>query len=254
MMKPASSHRALLRRSLLLIVAASALAWATRNYSIAKAEDNAANQSGIATTIARPENALGLFDGKDESQWVVWGQPGEAGDWPVQDGTMVTAHHDIATKEKFKDFQLHVEFNEPELPPDKTGQDRGNSGVYLQGRYEIQVLDSFHNETYPDGACAAVYGVSAPLVNAAKPPGQWQTYDINFRTARFKDGKKVEPARVTIYWNGQLVQNNTLIPHPTGGGAPETDEGGPVRLQFHEHAVKYRNIWIVPLKEEQEKK
>lgn len=253
MMKLSSLRSGRSGRWLVLMVAAGALVWAARGLGVAQAQDNAAGQGGVATAIVRPENAHALFDGKDVSRWVVWGSD-QAADWPVQDGTLVTAHHDIATKEKFKDFQLHVEFNEPELPPDKKGQDRGNSGVYLQGRYEIQVLDSFNNETYADGACAAVYGVCPPLVNAAKPPGQWQTYDINFRTARYKNGKKVEPARVTIYWNGQLVQNNTLIPHPTGGGAPENEDGGPIRLQFHEHAVKYRNVWIVPLKEEQEKK
>lgn len=253
----ATARQALVRRppaSRFLVPALIAASVLVAFMSLSAAAAEPADQSGITTQIVKPEQAKALFDGKDVSQWLVWGS-NEAADWPVQDGAMVTANnHDIATKEKFKDFQLHIEFNEPQLGPEFKGQDRGNSGVYLQGRYEIQVLDSFNNETYADGGCAAVYGVNPPLVNAAKPPGEWQTYDINFRTARYQDGKKVEDARVTIYWNGQLVQNNTLIPHPTGGGARESDEGGPIRLQFHHHAVRFRNVWIVPLKEEHEKK
>ena len=162
---------------------------------------------------------------------------------------MVTASHDVATKQKFKDFQLHLEFYEPVLGPEFKGQDRGNSGVYLQGRYELQVLDSYHNETYANGACGSIYGIKAPLTNAAKPPGQWQTYDITFHAARYEDGKKTKDAHVTVYWNGKLVQDSTDIPHSTGGGEPESAAGGPIRLQFHHHAVKYRNIWIVPGKD-----
>jgi hypothetical protein len=194
----------------------------------------------------RPANAVVLFDGTHTSRWTVFNSK-EPANWPVQDGAMVSTKNDIATKEKFKDFQLHVEFNEPMLGPEFKGQDRGNSGVYLQGRYELQVLDSFHNDTYANGACGAIYGISAPLKNAAKPPGEWQTYDITFQMARFENGKKVKDARVTVYWNGQLVQDNTDITKSTGGGAKETAEGGPIRLQFHHHSVKFRNIWIVPM-------
>ncbi len=191
----------------------------------------------------KPKDAVVLFDGTDTSQW-------NSNDWPVKDGAMVSAKHDIATKEKFADYQLHLEFNEPKLGPEFKGQDRGNSGVYQQGRYEIQVLDSYNNETYANGACAAVYGVKAPARNMAKPPGEWQTYDITFHAAKYKDGKKVENAHVTLYWNGELVQDNTDIPGPTGGGNPESDTPGPIRLQFHNHSVQFKNIWIVPLKSE----
>jgi len=194
----------------------------------------------------KPADAVVLFDGKDASQWTVFNSKDPA-NWPVEDGALVSAKNDIASKARFKDFQLHVEFNEPKLGPEFKGQDRGNSGVYLQGRYELQVLDSFHNDTYANGACGAIYLVKAPLVNAAKPPGEWQTYDITFHMARFENGKKVKDAHVTVYWNGQLVQDNTDIPHPTGGGAKETPEGGPIRLQFHHHSVRFRNIWIVPV-------
>jgi len=192
----------------------------------------------------RPADAQVLFDGKDASQWVIFGQK-DAADWPIEDGSLVTAGHDIATKKVFKDFKLHIEFNEPVLGPEFKGQDRGNSGVYLQGRYELQVLDSFHNDTYANGACGAIYGVSAPLTNAAKRPGEWQTYDITFHAAQFDNEKKVKDARVTVYWNGQLVQDDTKIPGSTGGGLPESARGGPIRLQFHHHAVKFRNIWII---------
>ena len=190
----------------------------------------------------KPADAVVLFDGKDTSQW-------DSNDWPVEDGVMTSAKHDISSKEKFTDYQLHLEFNEPSLGPEFKGQDRGNSGVYQQGRYELQVLDSYNNETYANGACAAVYGIKAPLKNVAKPPGEWQTYDITFHAAKYQDGKKTENAHITVYWNGELVQDNTEIPHSTGGGAKEEDTPGPIRLQFHHHSVKFRNIWIVPLKD-----
>ncbi|HWE92972.1 MAG TPA: DUF1080 domain-containing protein [Tepidisphaeraceae bacterium] len=191
----------------------------------------------------KPKDAVVLFDGKDTSHW-------EQNLWGVKDGVMVSEKGDTATKDKFKDYQLHLEFNEPKLGPEHKGQDRGNSGVYQQGRYELQVLDSYNNETYADGACGAIYGVKAPSKNMAKPPGEWQTYDITFHAAKFKDGKKVENAHITVYWNGEMVQDNTEIPHSTGGGAKEEDTPGPIRLQFHGHSVQYRNIWIVPLKAE----
>jgi Domain of Unknown Function (DUF1080) len=191
----------------------------------------------------KPKDAVVLFDGTDTSHW-------EQTQWPVKDGAMVSEKGDTTTKEKFKDYQLHLEFNEPKLGPEFKDQDRGNSGVYQQGRYELQVLDSYHNETYPLGVCAAVYGVKGPSKNMAKPPGEWQTYDITFHAAKFKDGKKVENAHITVYWNGELVHDNTEIPGPTGGGAKEEDTPGPIRLQFHNHSVQFRNIWIVPLKAE----
>ncbi len=191
----------------------------------------------------KPKDALVLFEGTDTSKW-------DSNDWPIKEGAMVSDKHDLTTKDKFKDYQLHLEFNEPKLGPEFKGQDRGNSGVYQQGRYELQVLDSFNNETYPDGSCAAVYGVKAPSKNAAKPPGEWQTYDITFHAAKYKDGKKVENAHISVYWNGELVQDNTDIPHSTGGGNKEEDTPGPIRLQYHHHSVQFKNIWIVALKSE----
>ncbi len=202
---------------------------------IAHADDSAVLKPGTD----RPANAVVLFDGKDASHWTP--------QWPVADEAMTSEKQDITSKEQFTDYKLHIEFNEPLLGPEFKSQDRGNSGVYQQGRYEIQVLDSYHNDTYAKGGCGSVYGVADPLKNVAKPPGEWQTYDITFHAARFKDGKKVENAHVTLYWNGELVQDNTEIPGPTGGGSPETDTPGPIRLQYHHHSVKFRNIWVVPL-------
>ena len=108
-------------------------------------------------------------------------------------------------------------------------------------------MDSYNNPTYEKGGCAAVYGVKDPLKNMAKPPGEWQTYDITFHAAKYKDGKKTENAHITVYWNGELVHDNTEIPGPTGGGEKEEDKPGPIRLQYHNHSVQFKNIWIVPL-------
>lgn len=194
-----------------------------------------------------PAHSKSLFEAPDESDWVVFGSKDPA-DWPIEKDAMVSAKHDIATKAKFKSFQLHLEFNEPSLGPEFKSQDRGNSGIFLQGRYELQILDSYHNETDPKGVCAAIYSIAAPSKNMAKKPGEWQTYDITFHAAQFEEGKKVTNAHVTIYWNGELVHNETEIPKETPSGAKETADGGPIRLQFHHHSVKFRNIWIAAIK------
>lgn len=231
------SRRTLFRNSILAVAALGLGA-------VVLAADNASETDTaiLKPGTERPAGAVVLFDGKDTSKW----EPVGKTMWPVEDGVLVDTDNDIQTKDKFKDFQLHLEFNEPQLGPEFKDQDRGNSGVYLQGRYELQVLDSYHNDTYANGACAAIYGIKAPLKNAAKPPGQWQTYDITFHAAKFDNGKKVRDAHVTVYWNGELVQDNTDITHSTGGGTKEQDTPGPIRLQFHHHHVTFRNIWIVP--------
>ena len=200
----------------------------------AKAEDDV-----LKPGTEKPANAFVLFDGTDATHW--------SPQWPVKDGAMTSEKSDSTCKEKFTDYKLHLEFNAPKLGPEFKGQDRGNSGVYQQGRYELQVLDSYNNETYATGACGAVYGVKAPSKNMAKPPGEWQTYDITFHAAQFKDGKKVGNAHITVYWNGEKVQDNTEIPGPTGGGNKEEDTPGPIRLQYHHHSVQFKNIWIVAL-------
>lgn len=193
-----------------------------------------------------PSDAIVLFDGKDLSAWT--NTKGGEPTWTVQDGAIVCSPKtdSIITKEKFGDVQLHIEFATP-LMPEAKGQDRGNSGVYFQGKYEVQVLDSYESDTYPDGQCGSIYGEHAPLVNACKPPETWQTYDIIFRAPKFDaEGKAIAPGYITVFQNGVLVQDHAEI----GGGATraalykDAMEVGPLMLQDHWNHVKYRNIWI----------
>jgi hypothetical protein len=197
-----------------------------------------------------PSDAIILFDGKDLAAWSK--QDGSPAPWKVTPDYFEVAPKTgyIYTRQSFSDCQLHVEFWEPS-PPRGEGQDRGNSGVFLMGLYEIQVLDSFGNKTYADGQAAAVYGQYPPLVNASRPPGQWQTYDIVFHAPRFADGKVARLGRVTVFHNGVLVQDNVEIQGPTASGKPEElhPDKLPLALQDHNHPVQYRNIWIRELKE-----
>jgi hypothetical protein len=195
-----------------------------------------------------PSDAVVLFDGKDASQWVQ--MDGSALKWRVENGALevVPKSGDIRTRNAFGDCQLHVEFQEP-VPAVGESQDRGNSGVFLMGLYEIQVLDSFENRTYADGQASAVYGQYPPLVNAALPPGKWQAYDIVFHGPRFdKDGKLLQPARVTMLHNGVLTQDNVELTGPTRNKQRPpyqvTPEKLPLKLQEHGNPVRYRNIWI----------
>jgi hypothetical protein len=192
---------------------------------------------------AAPSDATVLFDGSGLDQWQT--EDGQPAKWKVEDGAMVVTEGNVVTKKAFGDMQLHLEFASPS-PAKGEGQDRGNSGVYLMDRYEVQVLDSYENETYTDGMLGAVYKTAAPLVNACRKPGEWQTYDIIVRAPKFdSDGKKVNNATVTVLLNGILVQDHLDIPAPTGGRekAPE-QKTGPILLQDHSHPVKFRNIWV----------
>ena len=198
-----------------------------------------------------PSDAIVLFDGKDTSKWV--GRDGGPIQWKVENGAMeVTRTGDIRTKEHFGDCQLHIEWAAPaEVKGESQG--RGNSGVFLMGRYEIQVLDGYDNITYADGITAAIYGQYPPLVNACRKPGEWQTYDIFFVAARFEGEKLISPAYLTVIHNGVLVHHHRAAMGPTGHrNLPAYKEPlppkGPLSLQDHGDPVRYRNIWIRPLK------
>src|SRR5712672_474035 len=163
-----------------------------------------------------PSDAIVLFAGKDLSHWAQ--KDGSAAKWKVENGyfEVVPKTGELHTKDAFGDCQLHVEFAEPN-PPKGEDQDRGNSGVFLMGLYEIQVLDSYQSKTYADGQASAVYAQFPPQVNASRAPGQWQAYDIIFHSPHFdKDGKVLRPARVTVLHNGVLVQDNVELSGPTG--------------------------------------
>ncbi len=200
-----------------------------------------------------PSDAVVLFGGKDLSEWVH--RDGRPAGWAVENGAVVckSGTGDIVTKRKIGSAQIHVEFATPNMPNAKD-QAKGNSGVYLQGRYEIQVLDSYNNPTYANGSCGAVYGQYAPLVNVSRPPEQWQTYDMVFHAPRCEAGKIVQPPTVTILQNGVLIQDHVAIKAITGGGAGDDPcTPGPLLLQDHFHPdvketfMKFRNIWYRPL-------
>lgn len=180
-----------------------------------------------------PEGALVLFDGTSAEHF----QNGKI----VQDNLLLA---DCESKEKFGDHSMHIEFRTP-FKPYGRGQNRGNSGVYVQGRYEVQVLDSF-GLSGEDNECGGIYQIAKPLVNMCLPPLQWQTYDIDFTAARYNDaGEKTQDARITIRHNGEVIHKDLELPHHTPGKYPEADAPGPLYLQGHGNPVVYRNIWVV---------
>ena len=204
--------------------------------------------------VAAPSDAVVLFDGTDLSKWRA-SEGGGPAKWLVKDGYMevVRGTGAIETTQEFGDIQLHIEWRAP-TPPKGSGQERGNSGVFLMGRYEVQVLDSYKNETYPDGQAAAIYGQYPPVVNASRPPGEWQTYDIVFLAPRFSaDGKLVSPARVTVFHNAVLVQADRVLTGPSGHHErpPYVQHPPklPLGLQDHGDPVRFRNIWVRELQE-----
>ncbi len=195
-----------------------------------------------------PSDAIVLFDGKNLSKWVS-DKTGPAA-WKVENGYMevVKGTGGIHTTQGFGDCQLHVEWMSPK-PPVGESQDRGNSGVFLMGMYEVQVLDSYQSKTYADGQASALYGQFPPMVNATRPPGEWQVYDIVFERPRFgTDGMVTKPAKVTVFLNGVVVQHAEQLSGPTANKArppykPHADKL-PIGLQDHSHPVRFRNIWI----------
>lgn len=190
---------------------------------------------------APPSDAIVLFDGTDMSAF------NGGGKWKLQDGYAVVGGG-VTTKESFGDCQLHLEFASPDEVKGK-GQGRGNSGVYLMGKYEVQILDSYENDTYYDGQCGAIYKQYPPLVNASRPPGEWQTYDILFTAPRFSDEDGLtSPGYITVIHNGVVIQNHVELQGATAWHKPPSYEAHPARLpislQFHGNPVKFRNIWI----------
>ena len=206
------------------------------------------NAGPVQPPVAPPSDALVLFDGRDLDQWR--SGDGSPARWKLKNGYMevVKGTGAIGTLRGFGDVQLHVEWATP-MPAEGHDQDRGNSGVFLMGQYEVQVLDSYGNITYPDGQAAALFGQYPPLVNASRPPGVWQTYDIVFHRPRFDGaGKLLEPALVTVFHNGVLVQDGVVLTGPTAyqSRPPYTAQPDklPITLQDHGHPVRYRNIWL----------
>ncbi|WP_374011985.1 DUF1080 domain-containing protein [Pseudoxanthomonas koreensis] len=197
---------------------------------------------------AAPSDAVVLFDGRNLSAWE--SELGGKAPWKVADGafTVVPGSKGIRTRQHFCDIQLHVEWRTPAQTRGLDGQNRGNSGIFLQELYELQVLDSHDNATYPNGQAASIYKQAIPLVNASRAPGQWQAYDIIWKAPRFSDGGGLlAPARITVLHNGVLVQDDTVIAGRTEyRGAPSYAPHGcaPIYLQDHDSKVSFRNLWV----------
>ena len=197
---------------------------------------------------AAPSDAIVLFDGKNFDAW------DGAKDWKVDEDGGFTTKGLLKTKQGFGDCQLHLEFASPKEVKSK-GQGRGNNGVGLMGaRYEIQVLDSYENKTYPEGQCGSVYNQRPPMVNASRKPGEWQTYDIIFTAPRFgDDGKVTKPAYVTVLHNGVLVQNHTELVGSTNYDKENVytkhADKLPIVLMWHGDPVRFRNVWLREFKE-----
>jgi hypothetical protein len=169
--------------------------------------------------------------------------------WPSPTASLEVGKGSVDDEGEVPDFQLHVEFNIPEPPEAAKDQARSNSGVYIQRRYEVQILDSMTDDPPKNNGCASIYTQKAPDKNVGKKPGEWQTYDITFKAARFDAaGKKTEGARITVIWNGVKVHDDYEIKNKTGAGKPEGAEPGPILLQDHGAKVKFRNLWILPKK------
>ena len=197
--------------------------------------------------VPAPAGSLALFDGQSTDAWV-HRKDGSPCKWSVRDGAMEVTRgtSDILSKRHFSDFQLHLEFWLPKTPEGTGWQGRSNSGVYLQGRYEIQVLDSYGIDKLRPGDCGGIYSQKAADRNAARPPERWQSYDIHFTAPKFEGGKRTHKPRVTVFWNGVRIHDDVAINKPTtahAGGDPS--KPGPILLQNHGNPVRYRNVWIV---------
>lgn len=206
-------------------------------------------ENGGAVSVKPPSDAIVLFDGSKSDAWV--SVKGGESPWEVRDGVMIAKASDIRTKEEFGAVQIHFEWR---LPADRkvNGQTGGNSGCFLMGMYEVQVLQSHNNPTYPDGQAAALYGQLPPLVNATSPQGEWNSYEITFIPPVYEGEKVVTPAKVTVIHNGVVVQNGesfigTTTHRKLANYPAKHPETGPIRLQFHGDPMEFRNIWVRPL-------
>jgi hypothetical protein len=207
-----------------------------------------------ATVGAAPSDAVVLFDGRDLSKWAHHGDGADSDKlldpkWTIRDGYFETGARtgSLYSRQSFGDMQLHIEWAAPSVIAGNS-QGRGNSGVYAMGLYEIQVLDSFNNRTYADGQAGAMYGQWPPLVNAARKPGEWQSYDIVFEAPKFENGKLTKPAFQNVFWNGVVIHNHKEVMGATiyrnvAAYAPHAAEL-PLMLQDHSNPVRYRNIWV----------
>jgi len=202
----------------------------------------------VTIQVARPKGAIVLLDKETDlaENWTAGA--GKKIGWDEKDGvaTIVPKSGSIFTKKNFSDFKMHIEFKIPQMPADVKGQGRGNSGVYIQRRYEVQILDSFGQPPRKNEA-ASIYRFREPDVNVSRPPGRWQSYDIIFHAAKYDGKSKTDDARITLRHNGELVHNDIEIPDKTGAGMAEGPDPLPILLQDHGNAVAFRNIWIVPM-------
>jgi hypothetical protein len=243
----------LLAGSACALIASSALAQDQPNKKTPESTEIWEPQPRIITPGAKPGDAPSdatiLFDGKNFDNWV--SIDGGAPKWTISDGamTVVGGSKDIKTKKEFGDLQLHIEWRSPaQVDTTKKSQGRGNSGIFLHDRFEVQVLDNYNNKTYANGQASSIYKQHIPLVNACRKPGEWQAYDIFFTAPRFnKEGRVIIPAYVTVIHNGVITQNHIALWGPTeyiGLPAYKPYEKGAIRLQDHGNPVSFRNIWI----------
>ena len=209
-----------------------------------------------AEAAKAPKGATVLFDGTEGAMKNWTAMNGKTTTWKFIEGALVSGKGQVRSKQEFGSCQLHIEFATPKNVKG-SGQGRGNSGVFLMGQYEIQVLDSYGNTTYPDGQCGALYGRAKPLVNASGKPGEWQSFDVTFHRPQFdNDGKVTKPARFHVIHNGHVIHDKLVLSGGTGWRGPHSiseykkhGAKGPVQMQDHGNPVRFRNIWIKPLED-----
>ena len=214
------------------------------------AEDGATTKGVIdPESMDRPENATLLIS--EDGHSLVPEKDDIPSKWVFEDGVLTASPKwdSLVTKDDYRDFRLHVEFNVNDNGKTDNPEANGNSGIYIQKRYEVQILNSFgvSEEDYKPSYCGSIYKIKKPDQLVCKKAGEWQSYDIVFRAARFEGEKKTENARITVYQNGELIHDDFDIPRKTGAGQKEGPEPGPIKFQGHDNPVRFRNAWIVPL-------